>query len=69
MVISWIGLNDRAREGTFVWSDGSSTTFMNFSPGEPNSFRGTDEDCGQFWTANKWNDRACGLSYSYVCKI
>ena len=69
MGVSWIGLNDRAKEGTFVWSDGSSTTFMNFYAGEPNSFQGIDEDCGQFWIENKWNDRGCESLFSYICKI
>ena len=56
----WIGMEDSAQEGGFVWSDGSNTDFVNFSPGEPNnsyngpenyvaiSFRGTRN--------GRWND-------------
>ena len=32
----WIGLNDQAQEGRFVWSDASSVDFYNFNPAEPN---------------------------------
>ena len=33
----WIGLNDIAVEGTFVWSDGTVVDYSNWSPGEPNN--------------------------------
>ena len=32
----WIGFEDSAAEGGFVWTDGSSVDFVNFAPGEPN---------------------------------
>src|SRR3954469_22618437 len=32
----WIGLNDFAHEGTFVWSSGQTSTFRRWAPGEPN---------------------------------
>jgi hypothetical protein len=34
--ILWCGLNDVAGEGDFVWSNGDSLAFTNFSAGEPN---------------------------------
>jgi hypothetical protein len=33
----FIGLNDAAQEGTFVWADGSASTYRNWQPGEPNN--------------------------------
>ena len=39
---AWIGLNDIAAEGTFVWANGSTATYRNWQLIEPNSI---DDDC------------------------
>jgi hypothetical protein len=33
----WIGLNDAGTEGTFAWSDGSTSSYRNWAPGEPSN--------------------------------
>jgi hypothetical protein len=40
----WIGLNDHQAEGQFAWQDGTAVDFMNWGTGEPNSYKGSDED-------------------------
>ena len=76
----WVGCNDKAEEGTFVWTDGTpcpkSTDEPGFSKwynGEPND-SGT-EDCVHFGhrstyynIKNEWNDAACGNKYISVCQ-
>ena len=56
----WIGLNDIATEGTYVWSSGEAVTYTNFAPGEPNNLG--DEDVVHIWASNTtWNDHQVTL--------
>ncbi|XP_038668151.1 lectin-like [Scyliorhinus canicula] len=67
-VPTWIGFNDLYKEGTFLWTDGSSSHFKKWRTGEPNNQNGT-ENCGNLWTANtkSWNDVPCDRKYSFIC--
>src|SRR5690242_3358842 len=40
----WLGLNDAAVEGTFVWSSGQPVTYTIWEPGNPDNGGGFGED-------------------------
>ena len=71
----WIGGEDRADEGTWVWADGStfyegstSVLYTNWNSGEPND--SSNEDCIQLIPATGlWNDAKCGDSHGYWCEV
>merc|ERR1712173_552605 len=56
----WIGLNDREAENTFLWEDGSSTSYRTWWPNEPNDSTG-NEDCVHVGRSSDrhWNDLGC----------
>ena len=65
---TWIGLNDQAQEGNWVWADGSTSSYRNWGGPEPNG--GTGENCAALWlsyqSGAQWNDAPCGMSSQYV---
>ena len=66
---TWIGANDRAQEGTMVWSTGVPVVYTNWSEQQPDDFMG-GEDCIEKWISDgQWNDRPCdGNAQPYLCE-
>ncbi|XP_066536557.1 macrophage mannose receptor 1-like [Hoplias malabaricus] len=64
-----IGLRQNETTLTWVWSDGSNSSFRDWKNGEPNN-HGSD-NCVELQSENKymWNDLTCYTSYSnpFVC--
>ncbi|CAB1417614.1 unnamed protein product [Pleuronectes platessa] len=56
----WIGLADEGVEGVWKWVDGTPLTLEFWGAGQPNSHKGTDQDCVEFWHRasgkGEWND-------------
>ena len=75
-VLVWVGLNDRAAEGTFAWSSGEPFNFTSWFVTEPNNSGGVPgEDCvempfttGSVIGGTGWNDRNCDQLTAYVCE-
>ncbi|MBN2495416.1 MAG: hypothetical protein JXR96_12550, partial [Deltaproteobacteria bacterium] len=63
----WIGYNDRSSEGTWVWDDGSTSSYHPWSTGEPN---GADaENCAMVQGDGHWNDMSCNYDRAFVCEM
>jgi gliding motility-associated-like protein len=61
--IIWIGFNDEAQEGNFIWYDQSQIVYTNWASSEPNN-AGGDEDCTQIYPDGRWNDLPCNIGNS-----
>ncbi|WP_268904629.1 lectin-like protein, partial [Dolichospermum planctonicum] len=51
----WIGFTDEVTEGQFRWASGETSTYTNWSPGEPNDANWV-EDYVHMYSNGKWND-------------
>jgi len=73
----WLGFNDEASEGDWVWEDSSVVGFQNWCSDEPNNGHGSEcsptsnEDCAMLnWGAGGcWNDYPCECDWMYyICE-
>ncbi|KAG7455092.1 hypothetical protein MATL_G00252710 [Megalops atlanticus] len=66
----WVGLTDRQKEGTWLWSDGSEVDFTRWNSHEPNNNL-LGEDCVHTnWPLQKgWNDFTCNFGFAFICAL
>jgi len=67
--IWWVGLTDKAQEGTFVWESGHPLTIQKWRSGEPND-HAPGEDCAHV-NHGLLNDVPCDKPnelYEVVCQ-
>ena len=68
----WIGLNDEAKEGTWVWSSGENASFRNWCDREPNGGRNDnwvhihDQSKPIICNPRRWNDRNSTVAPLFV---
>ncbi|XP_034716633.1 CD209 antigen-like isoform X2 [Etheostoma cragini] len=69
----WIGLTDEGVEGQWVWVDGTPLTTAYWDKGQPNSYKGGNQDCVEFWHRatgyGDWNDENCNLEQHFICEM
>ena len=68
----WIGYNDIASEGSWVWTSGISSSYTAWGAGEPNNDGGIG-DCAHLYAppfslSGTWNDHPCSNLQSFVCE-
>jgi len=64
----FIGFNDAASEGNFVWADGSPVTYTNWNVGEPNN-SGNEDYATINSTTGNWNDVPGSISAPFVMQL
>ncbi|XP_074537380.1 galactose-specific lectin nattectin-like [Halichoeres trimaculatus] len=64
---SWVGGYDAAKEGVWLWSDGSQFEFKRWAKGEPNNLRG--EGCMEINLKGRdfVNDAKCSQEQPFIC--
>merc|ERR1711962_531417 len=68
---AWIGYNDFATEGYWLWDNPShryTNQYNNWIPGEPNNVN--NEDCAVLVTTSKgrWIDSKCYTKNAFICE-
>lgn len=76
---AWVGGNDLAVGGTWVWPTGEPMIYENWGLGEPNNGNGSyEEDCmivrkigiqdDPTFNVDTWDDRPCSHEYRFICE-
>lgn len=67
----WIGFNDIAVEGSFVWTSGETPGYTNWASGEPNNLGGNEDavHMRSVYPNGEWNDVPISLLQFGVAEV
>ena len=64
---AWIGFTDIASEGTWVWVDGSSSSYTNWLSVAPDNYD-NNQHCARMMSTGLWDDVDCSQNKDFVCQ-
>ena len=65
----WIGLNDAANEGTFVWDNGDAVSYTNWTPGQPDNAGNAEDYVSGNWSSGRWNDYPPSARLNFIVEM
>lgn len=66
----WIGFTDHAKEGQWRWSSGETTTYVNWSPGQPDNYGGDQHHAYLNASASgRWDDGGASINRRGIIEI
>eukprot|EP00795_Rhopilema_esculentum_P011952 gene11952-2527_t len=66
---TWLGLNDRSQEGSFVWTDGSNNSYSNWKENQAyDEVQRHYEDCVAMDPEGNWYTFSCQDRFYFLCK-
>ncbi len=68
---AFVGLDDLAELGKYVWATGKAATYTNWGPGQPDHWM-NQERCVQLYDGKaitQWNDIDCASQLPYLCQL
>ncbi|KAG5285389.1 hypothetical protein AALO_G00002830 [Alosa alosa] len=66
---AWIGYSAADPNVGYTWSDGSSSSFTNWAPEEPNNKNNMENCALVYFSSMTWNDFACERNLKFICEI
>jgi len=65
----WIGFNDEAQEGSWVWASGEPVVYTNWNSGEPNNANNDEHYAELLVDYGTWNDRSAAFVHPGIIEF